>query len=300
MDLNVLQSFLSFLGNSFLFSFIIILVGFILGWLLYDNVVTRKISLKDSLFEKDNPAAWVEFIGAFVYPTLYLAAKAVEGSASDIWWLDLLICTGYVVAYVILFTVLRLFSSVIVRFFNVKDEGGKVSLNNEIYQQKNISAALFSVALSTIFVTMIRFLDLDPEYYLNSLLKASSVLILTLMAVIVYLLVLGRKTTLFKEVFIDNNIAAGAAFLGFIFAVELLFSNAIIIHTGYNFLELIGITFISLAVFGILAALFKNLFTKLIKVDIMLEIYEQNNVGAALGQIALYVGIANVIIHFMK
>lgn len=300
MDLNVLQSFLGFLGNSFLFSFTIILVGFILGWLLYDYVVTPKIPLKDALFEKDNPAAWVEFIGAFVYPTLYLAAKAIEGSASDIWWVDLLICTGYVVAYVILFTILRLFSSVIVRLFNVSDESGKVSLNNEIYQQKNISAALFSVALSNIFVIMIRFIDLDPEYYLNSLLKASSILILTLMAVIVYLLVLGRRTTLFKEVFMDNNIAAGAAFLGFIFAIELLFSNAIIIHSSYNFLEITGITFISLAVFGVLAALFKGLFTKLIKVDMMIEVYEHNNVGAAIGQTALYVGIANVIIHFMK
>ncbi|MDF2522631.1 MAG: hypothetical protein K0R31_272 [Clostridiales bacterium] len=300
MDLNILQSFLGFLGNSFLFSFIITLVGFILGWLLYDYVVTPRISLRDALFERDNPAAWVEFIGAFIYPTLYLAAKAIEGSASDVWWLDLLICTGYVIGYVILLTVLRLFSGLIVRFFNIKDEGGKISLNNEIYQQKNISAAIFSVALSNIFVTMIRFIDIDPEFYLNSLLTAASVLILTLLAVIVYLLVLGRKTTLFKEVFIDNNIAAGAAFLGFIFAIENLFSNAIIIHRGYNFLEIIGVTFISLAVFGVLSALFKKLFTKLIKVDLMVEIYEQNNIGAAIGQIALYVGISNVIIHFMK
>ena len=297
MNFNV---FLGFLANNFLFSFTIILVGFVLGWLLYDHIVIRKICLRDSLFEKDNLAAWVEFIGAFIYPTLYLAAKAIEGSASEIVWLDLLICNGYVVAYVILFTILRLFSSIIVRFIGAEDESGKIHLTNEIYEQKNVSAALFSVALSTVFVNIIRFIDFDPEYYMTSILKASTVLILTLLAVVVYLLVLNRKTTLFKEVFVDNNIAAGAAFLGFIFSVELILSNSIMLHMGFNFLELVGVSFISLAVFGILAALFKGIFTKLIKVDIWHEVYEQNNIGAAIGQIALYVGISNVVIHFMK
>lgn len=297
MDLSV---FLRFLVNNSVFSFVIILVSFILGWLLYDKVITRGLSLRDSLFEKDNVAAWVEFIGAFIYPTLFLAAKAIEGSASENIWLDLLICTGYVVGYILIFTVLRLLSGMVVRLLGTEDESGKVRLNNEIYQQRNLSAALFSVALSTIFVNLVRFFDVDPEYLVVSALKVSTVLILTLAAFILYIIILGRRTTLFKEIFIDNNIAAGAAFLGFIFAVETILSNSVLLHSGFNFLELVGVSFISLAIFGILSAVFKIIFTKLIKVDIWNEVYEQNNVGAALGQIALYVGVANVIVHFMK
>lgn len=297
MSLNV---FLVFMANNMLFSFTIILVGFSLGWFLYDWVVIRKISLRETLFEKDNLAAWVEFIGAFVYPSLYLSAKAIEGSSSDIWWMDLLICIGYAAAYVVLFTLLRLMSSLVVRLFNATDEVGKITLNNEIYEQKSISAALFSVALSTIFVNIIRFIDFDPRYSLNSAIKASTVLLLTLVALIIYLLILNKKTAFFKEIFVDNNIAAAASFLGMIFAVEMILSNAILLHSEFNFLELVGITFLSLAVFGILAAVFKLIFIRLVKVDVWNEVYEQNNVGAALGQIALYVGIANVVIHFMK
>lgn len=295
-----LSVFLGFLANNLLFSFTIILISFILGWILYDKVVTRGISLRASLFEKDNLAAWVEFIGAFIFPTLFLAAKAIEGSASENIWLDLLICSGYVVGYIAVFTVLRLLSGLVVILIGGEDENGKVKLNTEIYQQKNVSAALFSVALSTIFASLVRFFDADPEYLVLSALKVSTVLVLSLAAFIVYIIALGKRTTLFKEIFIDNNIAAGAGFLGFIFAVETILSNSVILNTGFNFLELVGVSFISLAVFGVLSIIFKVIFTKLIKVDIWNEVYEQNNVGAALGQVALYVGIANVIVHFMK
>lgn len=297
MDVSV---FLNFLVNNLLFSFTIVLVSFVLGWILYNKIVTRGICLRDSLFEKDNLAAWVEFIGAFIYPTLYLAAKAIEGSASENLWMDLLICTAYTIGYIAVFTVLRLLSSLVVRLIGAEDENGKVHLNKEIYEQKNISAALFSVALSTIFANIVRFADVDPEFLMVTALRVSTVIILTLAALIIYIMILGRRTTLFKEVFIDNNIAAGAAFLGFVFAVETILSNSVALHLGFNFLELVGVSFISLAIFGALSAIFKVIFTKLIKVDIWNEVYEQNNIGAALGQIALYVGIANVIVHFMK
>ena len=39
--------------------------------------------------------------------------------------------------------------------------------------------------------------------------------------------------------------------------------------------------------------------SRLVKVDIWKEIYEQDNVGAAIGQMALYVGIAAIIVNFI-
>lgn len=292
--------FLYFVRNNFLFSFSIILVSFVLGWLLYNHVVTRGICLKTSLFERDNPAAWVEFIGAFIYPTLYLAAKAIEGSTSENIWIDLLTCIIYVICYIALFTVLRLLSSGIVSFINIQDEKGKVKLNSEVYEQKNIAASLFSVVLSTIFVSIIRFMDVIPEYFVVSALKMSSILMFTLAAFIVYSLVLRGKTTLFKEIFIDNNVAAAVSLLGFIVAVELLLTSAVTMQLEFNYAELMFLSLTSLVLFGVLSVLFKFIFTKMIKVDIWNEVYEQNNIGAAIGQVALYVGIANVILHFMK
>ena len=297
MDFNV---FTNFLINNFLFSFAIIIISFFLGWVLYNHIILRKISLRDSLFEKDNLAAWIEFIGAFIFPTLFLAAKAVEGSASENLLVDLGICIIYVVAYILLFTVLRLSSGLLVKLICAGDSQGKIDLNNEIYIQKNIAASLFSIVLSVIFVSLVRFLDVLPGYFLTSLFKMGDVLVFTLIAFIRYSLILRQKTTLLKEIFIDNNAAAGAAFLGFMFAVETILCNAVALQKEFDFVELIVVSFVGLAIFGILSAFFKLMFTKMIKVDIWNEVYEQNNLGAAIGQIALYIGIASVIVNFMK
>lgn len=297
MELDV---FLKFLGNNFLFSFVILLISFILGWVLYNHVILRKISLKDALFEKDNLAAWVEFIGAFIFPTLFLSAKAIEGSTSDNLLVDLLVSVGYAVAYIILFVLLRMLSGVFVKVINISDEYGKVSLNNEIYIQKNVSASLFSVVLSMIFVNIIRFVDIDPAYTMVSLLKASDVIIFSLLSLVVYLLVMRRKSSLFHEIFVDNNIAAGVGFLGFVYAVMLLLDNAISLQTTFNYYELVALSLVSLVLFGVLSFLFRWIFHMIIRVDFWKEVYEHNSVGAAIGQAALYIGVVSVIVNFMK
>lgn len=293
-------AFLKFLMNNFLFSFTIIIISFIFGYVLYNYVVLRKINLRDALFEKDNLAAWVEFIGAFIFPTLYLSATAIEGSLSDNIFIDLSICVAYLITYILMFTLLRMLSGVIVASLAHEDQDGKISLNNEIFKQKNIAASLFSIFLSIIFVSVIRFLDIMPDYAVVSLLKASDVLVFTLVSFLIYCLLLRTKTTLFKEIFIDNNVAAGVGLVGFIFAVETILSNAVLLQKEFDFLELAAFSLISLILLGILSVLFKIIFSKLIKVDIWSEVYEQNNIGAAIGQAALYIGIANVIVHFLK
>jgi hypothetical protein len=293
------SSFLVFMGNNFLYSFVIIIVSFVLGWLLYNHIVIRGICLKDALFEKDNLAAWVEFIGAFVLPVLYLAAKSIEGSVDENILTDLGTCTLYLIAYILILTCLRLLSNLIVGYMADSDKEGRIRLNNEIYGQKNIAAALFSTALSVAFVNLIRFIDVMPEFFYASLLKASSILIFTLLALIAYSLILKHKTSLFKEIFVDNNIAAGVALLGYVFAVEMILSNAVLLQREFNFPELLLFSLVSMVLFGVLSILFKWLFAKLVRVDIGKEVYEQDNVGAAIGQVALYIGIANVIVHFL-
>ena len=103
------MDYLSLAGENLLFGFVITAVGFILGYLLYSKVVLRQINLKDALFEKDNFAAWIEFVGAFVFPVLFLSSKAVEGAASSNIWLDLASSAIYAAAYVIVFALLRYF-----------------------------------------------------------------------------------------------------------------------------------------------------------------------------------------------
>ncbi len=294
-------SLLKFIGYNSLFTASVVLLSFVLGWVLYRYVILRKINLRDSLFDKDNVAAWFEFIGAFIFPTLYLAANAIIGSASDNIITDLLICLAYAVIYILIFTILRLLTGAFVHSIKLSDSSGKVSLNNEIYVQKNVSASLFSIAFSLIFVSFIKFLDFtSTDDLVTSLLRMSSILVFTLAAFTVYCLILRRKTSLISEIFVDNNIAAGVSFLGFIFAVQIILDNAIQVQGNFVFLDLIIVSAVGLVLLGIFSIIFKWLFSKIVKVNFWKEIYEQNSIGAAIGQCALYIGIASIIVSFMK
>lgn len=293
------MQYLKFLGDDFLFSATIILISFILGWILYTRVVLRGINLKESLFDKHNVAAWIEFIGAFVFPSMYLAAKSIEGPVGSNLFMDLSTCVIYVIAYIIVLTILRMCSGLIIKFLKVSDDEGKVSLNNEIYKQKNAAAALFSVALSIFFVNMITFLDFQADMTVP-MFKILTIIVFTIASMVFYSLELRRKSTLFKEIFIDNNPAAGLCFAGFMFAVQLILSNLIVLQVEFNLIELAVMTLMSLVLFGFMSYAFKILFSKMIKVDIWKGIYESNSIGAAIGQISLYIGVALVIVHFMK
>jgi len=295
--------YFSFFLKDLSFSFVILTIGFILGWIIYNNIVLKDVSLKDALFTKDNLAVWIEFIGAFVFPVLYLAAHGIKGAASDNVFIDLAVCIGYTVFYVVILTILRLLSKYIVNLINAQDRSGKICLNKEICEQKNNAAALFSVSLTVIFVAIIKYIDfIDIINGLGSaiLIKILLFLVFMLLAIVCYSLVLRRKTTLFKELFLDNNTAAGIGLLGFVFAVQTIISGIISVYSmDFNLLVVSIVIAISLIIFGTLSLLFKLIFTKIVKVDIWNEVYEQDNIGAAIGQVALYVGIANVIVNFI-
>ncbi|HEX2925086.1 MAG TPA: DUF350 domain-containing protein [Ruminiclostridium sp.] len=295
--------YFSFFLKDLSFSFVILTVGFILGWVIYNKIVLSDVSLKDALFTKDNFAAWIEFIGAFVFPVLYLSASAIKGAASDNVFIDLAVCTGYTVFYIVILTVLRLVSKAVVNLINAEDGHGKVCLNKEICEQKNIGAALFSVSLSVIFVSFIKYIDfIDIINGAGStiLLKALMFVVFVLLAIVCYIIVLRRKTTLFKEIFIDNNAAAGIGFLGFIFAVQAIISGIMDAYTtDFDLVTVALVIAVCLVIYGVLSVLFKKIFTGIVKVDVWNEIYEQNNVGAAVGQAALYIGIALIIVNFV-
>jgi len=294
------MSFLSYFASNSLFTFFIVFISFVLGWVMYHVVLLKTVDLKDSLFTKDNPAAWAEFIGAFIFPVLDLAARAVVGSASPDIFLDLAICLGDAAVYIAVFVLLRLLTDLAVRRLSPPDSDGKIDLNNEIYRQRNVSASLFSIAVSLVFVCVLSFLDFWPENILSSLLKIADILVYTSLATALYILVLRRKTSFLSEIFVDNNTAAGVSFLGFVCAVEILLGSAISLQKGFNFPILVAISGIGLVILGVFSVIFRVLFSRIIRVNLWGEIYDQNNTGAGLGQAALYISIANVIISFMR
>lgn len=295
--------YFSFFLKDLSFSFVILTIGFVLGWIIYNNVVLSDVSLREALFSKDNLAAWIEFIGAFVFPVLFLAAHAIKGAVSDNLFVDLAVCVGYTIFYTSIITILRLLSRIAVNLINAEDGQGKICLNKEIFEQKNVAAALFSVSLAVIFVGMVKYIDFID--IINGSGSAITIKILLyiafmLLTVMCYILVLRKKTTIFKELFIDNNAAAGVSFLGFVFAAQTIISGIISEYSmDFHAITVAIVIALSLLVYGIIAFAFKLIFTKIVKVDIWNEVYEDNNIGAAIGQMALYIGIANIIVNFI-
>lgn len=291
----MISEYVRFLVHSTLFTSTIVFIAFGLSWLLYDKILTRGINLRDALFEKDNFAAWLEFIGAFILPVFFLSAWGIEGEIGKDYLTDWLVSAGYAIFYVICFLVLRLFSGTIVKALGGMD---KVELNIEVFQQKNAAASLFSITLSIVFMTIVQFFDYSN--IVDSLFKMCMVTIFSLFAFLLYHVFLGKRSTIFKEVFIDNNAAAGASFLGFILAIEYLMANSVKLQTVFQIGELALMSAVLLVIFFLLVCSFRWIFVKILKIDLFSEVYEQNNVGAACGEAGLYVGIAMLIIHFIK
>ena len=67
-----------------------------------------------------------------------------------------------------------------------------------------------------------------------------------------------------------------------------------------NLYELVAVSLIGLVIFGVFSGVFNSIFAAITRVNLWKEVYEENNTGAAIGQAALYAGISNVIVHFMK
>jgi hypothetical protein len=295
-----LMDYIIFAGKSFAFSGIALLISLLLGWVLYNKIIIGKHSLKDALFNHDNNAAWIEFMGAFIFPVLYVVSVSIRGSESNSYLQDLLKCSIYAVLSVVLLVVLHTVSGTFVSMLKIKDSKGKVTLTNEIYDQKNTAAALFSVGLSAVFANIVAIFDIHPDFMLSSTIKVGVVLMATLAALTVYGFELGKKTSLIKELFINNNPASGIGFLGFVLAIQYILSSVVHTQTELNLKELLIMTVICLIVFGVIAYIIKWLFTKLIKVDMWSEMFEQNNIGAAIGQAVVYIGTALAVVSYIS
>lgn len=296
--MDILRNIIMFSGKSLVFSGLISFVGLILSWVLYKYVVIRVVSVKKALFENDNFAAWLEFVGAFVLPVFYLSAKAIDLEISSYFGTDLLYGLVFVVFYTFLFTFMRILSGWTVYFIAGDDEGGKVNLYKEVYEQQNIAASLFSISFALIFVNMLSNLKLASiSDLMNSSLRSMEILVLTMLFSLIYILVIRRKSLL-KEIFVHNNTAAGIGFLGFIMGVQIILNAAVNYSSDFITIDIVILAVIGFAVLLIISYVSRLLYSKILKVNILEELYDQNNAGAAFGELALFIGISMIIANF--
>lgn len=273
----------------------------LLGWIIYEKLFYREISLKKQLFENDSLTVWLEFVGGFLAPALYLVSIIITPTGLFIYkgqWTDFITIGGYIFQYLIIFSVFRYIVEGLIGLIGKLFHNKKVSLKNEIYMNNNIPAAFFSVSISIMAVNI---LLLENKFYTNlplSLMRIGLVLLITSSLISVYTtFFLPKGISLFNKLFIEKNKSTGILILGYTTAINLIIYAVINWIKKFNPLEIIlFITFIYL-IMVVIVNILKWILNKLLNININQELFEQDNMGYALMESSVYILLSLIVIN---
>ncbi len=266
----------------------------LLGLPVADKVMTRGIDLKKALFEDDNPVAGLE-IGAVFLAILYVSYNAITGPSLDSLGMDVGAAAIAALASILLLVVFRFVLGVLVRSHNKGQD-----LNHEIFQQRNWAAACVSIVLMMGIVNgMTEENSLGPDPLRDGALALLVMLLGSVGAVFSYRFSHLKGTSFMKEMFSDDNPAAGVSLLGHAFALNailyalcqearaeapLLGAAALFVAAGW----LVLVVLLAL----IRALVFATVGLILGKKGLWDELFEQNNVGVGFIDAATSIGVA--------
>ena len=201
-----------------------------LWWIIYDRVLTPGLSLREALFgRRPNPAVALDVAGGLLALGL-LNWQIISAPSLGALWVDLEATALTLLGTVVLLGLLRLGIAGGLRawFRRQRDaQGDLVTINNELFRQRNLATGLFSTALYLILVA-----GLVEEDLLNldgyRLLATFNMLGTWLLGALVLLLHswlylgLGGRQHILHESFHSNNAAAPASLLGLLGGMLLL------------------------------------------------------------------------------
>ena len=201
-----------------------------LWWLVYSHVLSRGYSVREAVFGKQpNPAVALDLLGGILTIGI-LIASIIENSLKQSFLLDLRNIVFSLALMLVLMTVSRVLIAGLLRlwFRGRKDaQGDLVTLNNELFKQRNIAAGLFSGILNIILVAGLIELDLfnTSGYWLEGLFNLLGIWLLGLLVVMIHsflYLGYGIRNHILHECFHDNNPAAATSLLGLVGGMLLL------------------------------------------------------------------------------
>jgi hypothetical protein len=290
-------------------------VTLVFGWMLYDKIVTRKVDLKHALFEHDNFAAWLAFIGSFIAPIFFILSFITKDHAADTffgYWLF----SMYLVFICLL--VLALYQIVLNKIFkgnviiqnsqkNSADNSGKELKNfdvyGEIYEERNEAISIYVSFYSILIINVCTFFI--NSFTLNEMaVKLINIVITVLLGWAIYKVIISPRVKLTNEFFENNNTSVSISYFGFIGSLIYLTQSWVgwILSSGVRIglAALILSILIWIFIYTIVIVLTFILFRSILKVDFNDEIVKQKNIGAALGTVALYIGVASLILQCAK
>lgn len=204
--------------------------SFVLWWAIYEWVLTRGLSTRQALFgDNPNTAVALDFFGGFLAIGI-LNYSIINAPPLEDFWLDVEATALELLGLIVLLGLLRMLAAGFLRlwFGQKKDAQGElISLNNELFGQRNLATGLFSTALYLILVAGLLEVDLlnFGGYRLASLANMGGVWLAALAAILLHSwLFLGFAAAhhILHESFHDNHPAAPTSLLGMLAGVLLL------------------------------------------------------------------------------
>lgn len=198
------------------------LAALLVWWVIYDAVLTRGLPLREAVFgRRPNPAVALDVLGGMLAMGMLVHA-VMTGPQLDDLWLDAEAVALSLLIVVVLLGVLRLAAGGLLRlwFGGRRDaQGDRVSLNNELFRQRNTATGLFATVLYFILVAGLveqDFLDLAGNR-IPALWNILGVWVLGVAVIVLHswlYLGLGPRRHILSECFHHNNPAAGFSLMG--------------------------------------------------------------------------------------
>ena len=206
------------------------LAALLLWWVIYQVVLARKFSVMDAIFgQSPNAAVALDFLGGML-ATGILFFFLLQHPTSRVFWTNVFTVGKSLIVLLVLLALLRIFLDGIVRiwFGSKRDaQGDVVSLNNELFNQRNFATSIFFSSLYLILVAGMLQVSVADSYrdQITGSLNMVGVWLIGAMVVLLHsflFLGYGTRNHILHECFHDNNPAAATSLLGLIGGVFIL------------------------------------------------------------------------------
>ncbi|BDU49750.1 DUF350 domain-containing protein [Haliovirga abyssi] len=278
---------------------IYILVGlifaFFISTIVYDKALTKGFSLKEYLFEKDSKAVWVDYFGGFILPAFLITYNSVTGGEAKSLILDLLTILIILSVAIAVLAVVRVLNDKII--LNISSKyGDKTTLNNEIFNQSNLSASFFNIAFTSVITNILLQESIFEEKISVMLLRALLIFLFNIIVFIAYkFLEVKREVKIYENLFEKDNSASGLTFLGYIVSWQIILYKLVNFYDLKELYSMVVSFMLILVFYEIIKLIIKFGIKYILKEDIEDEIYLQKNIGAGFGMFVIYTGIALLI-----
>ena len=215
------------------------IVTLVVWWLIYEAVLARGYNVREAVFGKrPNPAVALDLFGGFLAAAILLYSIVALAPRTS-FRLNIPAVGINIVAILFLLTVLRLLVAGLLRlwFRDHRDaQGDLISMNNELFVQRNIATSLFSTVLYVILVAGLVELDVFDNAHegIFQVYNLLGIWLLGLVLVIVhsfFYLEYGTRNHILHECFHDNNPAAPLSLLGLVAGI-LPLNHALLVTFG--------------------------------------------------------------------